>query len=165
MAFSFDFKALQGGFFDAKKILDDVEKAEAKAMSKFGAFTRQRMKTSIKYRDKVAAAGQPPSAHRSRGFSKAKVNKKTGVVSRQQQSPLRELIFFALDPATKSVVIGPVAFGQNVAGIVERGGTGMVTDPRTGLRKSAHFSPHPFAEPAGRAEAAKFPELLRNMVR
>lgn len=158
MAFTVTFRALGGDFFDPEAILDSVKRAEARVQSRFGAFVRQRMKTSIKYQDGTAPAGHPPFAHRSRGYTKAKKNKKTGVTTRQQQSPLRELIYFARDPATNSVVIGPVQFGKGIAGTIERGGMGTVNG------KPASFSPHPFAKPAGDAEAAKLPDLLRGMV-
>lgn len=157
--FDFSFRQLQSGFLDAERILSDVRKAERKVQAKFGAFTRRRMQTSIRYRKQAAAPGEPPSAHASIGFTREKKNKRTGTVSRQPKSPLRELIFFALDPETDSVVIGPVSFGKGVAGLIEKGGAGSVNG------KPAIFAPHPFAEPAGRAEAAKLPELLRNMVK
>lgn len=153
-------KLFKQNFFDAKKIVSAIDRAEAKVLAKFGAFTRRRMKSSIQYRDKGSApAGQPPFAHRSKGFTKQKTNKKTGAVTRQQQSPLRELIFFARDPQTHSVVIGPVAFGKRAAGLIEKGGVGVVKG------KPAVFAPHPFARPAGEAEAKKLPELLRGMVK
>lgn len=164
-ALAMGFKAVRGNFFDAQKVLAAIDRFEAKALSKFGAFTRRRMKSSIRYRNGSAAAGQPPSAHRSGGFTKTKTNKKTGATSRQQQSPLRELIFFALAPEGGSVVIGPVAFGSGVARTIEQGGSGWRKNPRTGRREPATFQPHPFAEPAGRAEAQNFRELLRSLVK
>jgi hypothetical protein len=155
------------GFFDPTKLLAAADRLEARAQSRFGAFVRRRMKSSIKYRAAAESAGpgQPPFAHRSAGFTRAKKNRKTGKSQKQAQSPLRELIYFARDPRTRSVVIGPAAFGSRVARTIEKGGTGFRTDPRTGRKESATFAPHPFAEPAGRAEAAKFPELLRTLVR
>jgi hypothetical protein len=164
-ALGFGFKAMKGSFFDAEKIADDAKRFDRKVKSKFGAFTRRTMKNSIQYADGISAPGKPPFAHRQKGFGRVKVNKKTGVSTHQQLSPLRELIFFALDESTDSVVIGPVEFGKGVADVIEQGGTTTYTDPRTGLKKSGSRRPHPFAEPAGEAEAAKFPDLIRNMVK
>jgi hypothetical protein len=163
--FDFSFKKLKGGFFDPSKILAGLEKAEVKLQSRFGANTRRTMKSSIRYKAKGSApAGSPPFAHRSNRFTRQKTNKKTGAVTRQGQSPLRELIFFARDPDTNSVVIGPVVFGQRGAGALEKGGTTTTRDPRTGLTKTVRIAPHPFARPAGAAEAAKLPDLLRQMI-
>jgi hypothetical protein len=163
VAFDFKIKSLKAGFFDAKKIEAAAARADAKVQSKFGAYVRRTMKTSIKYKAKGSApAGSPPFAHRSEAFSKEKVNKKSGATTRQQRSPLRELIFFARDPAANSVVIGPVAFGARGAGALETGGS--VSARRGSGRKTVHIAPHPFARPAGEAEAKKMPELLRGAI-
>jgi hypothetical protein len=123
------------------------------------------MKNSIKYRKSGSApAGQPPFAHRSESFTKEKKNKKTGATTRQPQSPLRELIFFARDTVTKTTVIGPVLFGRDGASALEHGGRTRRKNPRTGKEESVGIAPHPFARPAGEAEAKKFPELLRQLV-
>ena len=159
-----DFRSVKGSFFDAKKIGNEVEKAKRKVLAKFGAFTRQRMKTSIRYSKSTAAPGKPPFAHTSSAFTRPRKNKKTGTVIRQPKSPLRELIFFALDQLAGSVVTGPLAFGTRGAGALERGGTIAVRDKKTGTLKQKRINPHPFARPAGEAEAAKLPELLRRMV-
>lgn len=159
--FSFSVKALKAGFFDTKDILAAADKAEIKVQSQFGAFVRRRMKSSIKYQDGTAPAGKPPFAHRSKGFTRRTTKK--GVAVQQSSSPLRELIYFARDPATKSVVIGPAAFGAHGAGTLERGGTATIRR-RGGPKKTVRIRPHPFAEPAGRAEAEKLPDLLRNMI-
>lgn len=161
--FDFSLKALKGGFFDADKIAAKAERANARAQSKFGAFTRRRMKSSIRYRQKPSAPGQPPSAHRSEGFTRETRSRKTGAVRRQAASPLRELIFFARDPRTDSVVIGPVVFGTRGAPALEFGGRATVR--REGRTRTVFIRPRPFARPAGEAEAEKLPDLLRNMVK
>ncbi len=161
-AFDFKIRALKANFFDPKKLAARAAKTSAAAQSKFGAYTRRTMKNSIKYRAKgTAPPGAPPFAHRAARFTREKVNRKTGAVTRSFQSPLRELIFFARDPATRSVVVGPVAFGAGGAGALERGGPTTVTDRATGRKKTIFIRPHPYARPAGDAEAKKFPELLR----
>lgn len=162
--FDFSFKKLKGGFLDTKKITDAVDRANAKVQARFGANTRRTMKGSIKYRDGTAPPGAPPYAHRSRAFTRRKTDKKTGATKQQHQSPLRELIFFALDRPTDGVVIGPVAFGARGAGALERGGTITTRDRKTGGTRSRTIAAHPFARPAGEAEAAKLPDLLRKMV-
>jgi hypothetical protein len=151
------------GFFRAKPVADAAARANERVQSKFGAFTRRTMKSSIRYKTGVAPAGSPPYAHRSESFTRTKRNAKTGATTRQAQSPLRELIFFALDRATSSVVIGPVRFGAGGAHALEFGGTTAVR--RAGRTRSVRIAPHPFARPAGAAEAKNLPELLRSSVR
>lgn len=100
---------LKQSFFDRDAILKSMDKATRKALSKFGAFVRQRAKTSLRYRNKVSAAGSPPSAHRSAmsGIKKGNTRKK-----QQPTSPLREFIFFAYDAQEKAVYIGPAKTNQ-----------------------------------------------------
>ena len=163
--FDFKFRALKSGFFDAPKARARVQTAEAKLQSRFGAIVRRRMKTSIRYRATGSApAGSPPVAHRSSGFTRTRTctPSRTGAPKRQAQSPLRELIFFARDPATHTVVIGPVAFGAHGAAALEKGGT--VTSRRGAARKTVVLAPHPFARPAGDQVARALPDLLRALV-
>jgi hypothetical protein len=150
--FDLSIKQIKAGFFDAQKILSAADKARAKVESQFGAFTRRRMQTSLRYRKKASAPGKPPSVHRG----------KTG------KSPLRELIFFSRDPGTGSVVIGPLGFKAKGARTLEKGGFARVkaTDGKGGARyKTIFIRPRPFVKPAGDAEAAKLPALLRKLVR
>lgn len=156
MAFDFGFDQLKGGFFDAAAVSKEADKASRKMLSKFGAFARRRMKSSLKYKSGKSAPGSPPNVHRTKGFTKAKRNRKTGATTKQAVSPLRELIYFALDPATDSVVVGPVKFGGagGVApGLLEKGGTGSFRDSRSGEVKRGVYAPRPFVKPAGEAEA------------
>lgn len=95
-------------FFDREKVFRAMDKAKLRALSKFGAFVRTRARTSMRKRKKPSAPGTPPSAH---------------------VGTLKKLLYFAYDPATKSVVVGPVPFGaaarQNVGApeVNEYGGT------------------------------------------
>lgn len=165
---SFGFHGGTVNFFDPEQIRGAVARAEARAQARFGAFVRRRMRGSLKYAKGKGPPGRPPHVHRTRGFTRPKKDKKTGATVRQATSPLRELIFFARDPKTDSVVIGPAKFGGKggvAPGLLERGGRGTYRDARTGAPRAGVYAPRPFVEPAGRAEAAKFPELLKNAVR
>lgn len=123
-------KQFKAGFFD--RVQNKVDKVKAKNLSKAGAFIRRTDKSSLKYRkpEEDAPAGKPPYVHRSERFTRERVNKRTGKVTRQRQSPLRELIFFALDKSTKTVVIGPALLGgrrsPTVPEVQEKGGTIIV---------------------------------------
>ena len=153
---------LNTSFFDSAEVLRMVDKKTIAALSKFGAFVRQRAKSSIKYKKTgISEPGKPPFAHKSSGFTRQKTNKKTGKTTTQSLSPLRELLFFAYDRSSKTVVVGPVPFrGKSTApGLLERGGTGIVQ--RSGRRKKAKFRARPFMRPAMLAEAPKFASFFR----
>lgn len=96
-------------FFDRDAILKSMDRAAHKALSRFGAFVRQRAKTSIRYREAASDPGRPPSAHRSAmsGIRRGNTRKKN-----QPTSPLRDFIYFAYDRQTKSVIIGPAKTSQ-----------------------------------------------------
>jgi hypothetical protein len=147
--FDLTFKQIKGGFFDLAKIKDDVEKKHAKVQSKFGADTRRTMQTSLRYRKKASAPGQPPSVHRGKGG----------------KSPLRELIFFSRDPSTNSVVIGPLAFKRKAARTLEQGGLTRIFDAEAKKYKTIYVRKRPFVRPAGDKEAKRFPDLLRSLVK
>lgn len=117
-------------FFDAGAVIKAMDKATRAVFSRFGSFVRRRAQTSIRYRVKPSAPGEPPSAHRT--GTRTKVNRRTGAVNRQASSPLRDLIFFAYDAATQTVVVGPALFagskqprpaGRTIPQTLERGGT------------------------------------------
>ncbi|MEI8197013.1 MAG: hypothetical protein WCI73_14030, partial [Phycisphaerae bacterium] len=78
-----------------------------KALSMLGAYVRQRAQSSMPFRRKPSAPGQPPSSH-------------TGL--------LRQFLWFAYDDTTDSVVIGPVATSKGgvVLELLEKGGVTTV---------------------------------------
>lgn len=132
-------KEAQGGFFDRRKVIEAVAEADHKALSKFGAFVRQRARSSIRKRKRISAAGDPPSSH-------------TGV--------LRKLIFFAYDRGRHSVVIGPTQSGKGEAPrLLEHGG-----DTTLGTL-TAHYRARPFMGPAFAEELKQAPELWRDSIK
>jgi hypothetical protein len=98
-------------FFDRRVVIDRIGRARAAVLSKAGAFIRRSAKGKIRYAKSPSKPGSPPHAHES---------KKGG-----RDSPLRELIFFAYDEQTNSVVIGPMPFRGTaiVPRVLELGGT------------------------------------------
>lgn len=155
MGVDFSFQAIKNSFFDTDAIVAQVKKDFRRTAGRFGAFARRRMKSSLKYREGKSSPGSPPNVHRSRGYTRPKKGK-DGTVSRQPVSPLRELIFFAYDRDTESVVVGPVKFGGKggiAPGLLEHGGGGTFKASRTGEIKRGVWAPRPFVKPAGDAEA------------
>lgn len=156
-------------FFDRIKVANALEKGERKALSKFGAYVRRADQTSLRYRKTISAPGAPPSAHASQGFTRQRKNRKTGKVSRQPKSPLRELIYFAWDPAKKSVVIGPVPFKNSKVGagvapkLIEEGGTGPGMSD--GKRVTKRYHPHPHTGPAFRKVLPQAPKMFKDQIK
>lgn len=80
-------------FFD-RLIHTSVDKATMKNLSKFGAFVRRTAKGLIRKVGKKGTPSKPGQPPKSR----------TGI--------LKEFIFFAFDPAARSVVVGPAKTNQ-----------------------------------------------------
>lgn len=145
-----EFKA---GFFNKELISRQADKGHARYQTKMGAFIRRQMKGLIRYSKKSSTPGSPPKAHKTSGFSRVKRGS-DGIVKRQQQSPLRELIFFAYDPSTRSTVIGPAKFGSTKAAqVLEHGGNAVVREPI--LRAKA-------TRPTSRKQASAYKRLLKD---
>ncbi len=135
----------KAGFFDRSAIMAATTVAERRALSRFGAFVRQRARSSIRSRDSIAPPGQPPSSH-------------SGLLKRN--------IFFAYDPAHGGVVIGPVVLNQregDAPRLLEYGGT--VARRRAGKMTTLRYAARPFMRPAFEIEIAKLPPLWRNSIR
>lgn len=138
---AFDIRIIAKGFFDAEKIVKSLSKEKRAAFSKAGAFVRQRAKTSIRKRKAASPPGQPPASH---------------------AGHLRNLIYFAWDDATESVVVGPLAFEAKRVGpsvvpaLLEEGGVSPT---------GAFYLARPYMLPALRAEQQKFPDLFRGIMR
>jgi hypothetical protein len=136
---------VRGLFFDRMAVLAATTSAERRVLSRFGAFVRQRARTSMKRRSQPAAPGQPPSAH-------------TGL--------LRQHLYFAWDPFARSVVIGPVLLNQKQGAIpplLEYGGPAVRV--RWGKPRRVVYAPRPYMRPAFAAEQARLPTLWRGSVR
>lgn len=138
------FQAAKRGFFDRAAVQQKVDTATRKVLSRFGAFVRQRAKTSIKKRKEISRPGQPPHSH-------------VGL--------LRKFILFAYDPDRKSVVIGPTLTKEDAEAprLLEHGGD-TTLKTREGLKR-AHYRPRPFMGPAFEAEKPQLPALWKNSVR
>jgi hypothetical protein len=140
----FDIKYSQ--FFDRDTIIKKIGTAKKRVLSKAGAFIRQRAKTSIRRRKKSSKPGEAPSSH-------------VGL--------LRDLIFFAYDNQSDSVVVGPQLLnGSKKRGsippprVLEDGGEGV-----TSKGQRAFYHKFPYMAPALEAERPKFPELFADSVK
>ena len=131
-------------FFDSAAVRKMLDEQSRRALSRAGAFIRQRAKTSIRSRRTVSAPGSPPSSH-------------TG--------DLKRLIWFVYDPGSQSVVIGPVRFKQGEApNLLEFGGTAK-RQHRGGKSAIATYRPRPFMGPALEKEIPKLSALWAGSVK
>lgn len=135
-------------FFDRQIVIDAVNKAERRSLSKIGAYIRTAARSSIRYRKKPSPPGSPPSAHRT--MTRRRINKK-GQTKIQSVSPLREFIFFAYDQENNSVIAGPALLngqaGAKILMALEMGGTSEII-ARDGKKISITLKPRPFMKPA-----------------
>lgn len=201
----FGLEDMKAGFFDREKVDKALDAPTKKAFSKYGVYTQRSSKRSLKrakrskladlpterqraFRirksiakrkgeakptlpDAVSKPGQPPLLHaRTHGKKKGKGG----------NSPLRELIYYAYDPASRSVVIGPVAFNASrgrTTKALEHGGTTKIntlvrsrkktrkrghrikTFTRTRKRVTARIEARPFMAPAGKKHLSILTEL------
>lgn len=132
------------GFFDRDKVQRAVDRGVRKVLSRFGAFTRKRARTSIRKRKKISEPGKPPSSH---------------------VGTLRNAILFAYDTKAKAVVIGPHQAGKSGAGAqaLEYGGRVSVRNLRK--KRPLNYRARPFMNPAFQAELPGVVGQLRGMIR
>lgn len=121
-------------FFDKPKVTRAVSDGCRAALSKAGAFIRQKAKTSIRKRKKPSSPGKPPSSH---------------------AGSLRNNILFGYEPQNKTVVVGPVGFnGSDAPTMLEFGGktkrvqVKTVKGKRKLVKKTAVYRARPFMQPA-----------------
>lgn len=166
---AFSLKQAKAAFFDRKAVSDAIDRGARRGLSRFGAFVRTRDRSSMKYKKGKSSPGAPPFVHRGGGFTRSKTNKKTGVVTKQASSPLRDLTLFAYDATNKSVVIGAAVFERSKIGgglipkVVEEGGTSTFISG--GIRKTGLYAPRPHLGPAYKAELPKAAAMLKGMIR
>lgn len=145
-------------FFDRVSVTSASDRARVRVLSRLGAFTRQRVissmvghrvrkgfgvKSKVTNRSGSSAVGQPPSPH-------------TG--------DLVKRISFAYDPATASMVAGPTPFRSGLgARALEEGGAAPIFS--RGRRRLGHFRKFPYMLPAFQEELKQVPNLLRGSIR
>ncbi len=139
-----DFLKVKKSFFDRTLITDPIERASVANLGRFGSFVRTRSSQSIRKRKAISEPGSPPSRHK--GF-------------------INKAILFAYDAGRKSVVIGPVQFGQTGQGakVLEEGGVQVVGVLRKG--RPLVYRARPFMKPAFDAELPAALESFRNILK
>lgn len=139
-------------FFDRAKIVDALDRATRQALTRAGAFIRQRAKTSIRPRKGSAPPGQPPHAH-------------TGL--------LRKFILFGYDRDARAVVVGPAKLNRSTEAphVLEFGGRATVESYRSRrgrvekVRRRVTIDARPYMGPALEKERTHISKLWANSVR
>ena len=128
---------VKSAFFDRAAVQAAMDAATLKTLSRFGAFVRRRAQTSMRRTGAVSQPGNPPSSH---------------------AGQLRDLLYFAWDGSSRSVVIGPIPFEDGVAPkLLEEGGE--IIDR---LRGRKVYRARPYMKPAFDAELAKMPQGFKD---
>lgn len=155
-----DLASVKRSFFDKAAVASKIDPAVKKALSRFGAMARQDIRKVLKYGTKASRPGQPPTVHRSRGFTR---KGKGGTT--QGASPLRELVFYGFDQGRKSVVIGPALGGDKdgAPATLEEGGPALI-DTGEG-RKVVRIAPRPYVGPTFTKLRGKAAELFEGTIR
>ena len=153
--------------FDSAKLMKLVKKGIERSLKKCGAFVRTEAKSSLRYGKKSASPGAAPIVKRA-GMSRT-TKKKDGSIKTRVVSPLKELIYFAFDPATESVVVGPADFRNRasktyrVPSILESGGSVTARTPK-GQAVRRQYAGNPFMAPALRRVQSNFPSMFQNLL-
>ena len=131
-------------FFDRAKIARAVDLAKRESLAKAGGFVRTTAKRSIRNRKGTSLPGKPPHSH-------------VGL--------LRRFIYFAYDPDSESVVVGPVKITRptNAPHALEFGGTTVVK--RKHRKRKVRIKARPFMGPALQKQRAQLPRVWANSVR
>jgi hypothetical protein len=134
-------------FFDRPTVMEALDKATRKALSRFGAFVRQTAQKSLQERSAHihARPGGPPFVHSSAKLLKIRAGlrsvnrarKKAGQTKLKPRGMFSGLkyILFAYDTSAKSVVIGPASNrvrGVTIPEILEEGKLGIPARPFMG---------------------------------
>ena len=155
-------------FFDRAFVIERIDAASRKAMSRGGAIVMRSARKSIKD-GVVLARGRVKEGERRQVVERR--TSKPGDPPFSQVGLLRDNILFAFDPASRSVVVGPARLGKSTGApeTLEFGGTTVIERPpqrRDGRREKAtvRIAARPYMAPALAREASKLPEQLRNTV-
>jgi hypothetical protein len=142
---------VQNMFFDRLRVIRAMDAKQRKVLARFGAYVRQTAKKSIKdapREGKLDANGNPVP----------RVSK-PGSPPLSHVGTLRRHIYFSYDPNRRSVVIGPIIFGNGNSGIalpaLEYGGKSK----RKNDGKSINVQARPFMGPAFRQEIQELPRI------
>lgn len=133
-------------FLDRPAVMQAVERGRLTALRRAGALVRLSSQHSMRRRRGPSPPGSPPHAH-------------AGL--------LRQMIYYAYDPATRSVVVGPLRFARSdVPRVLEHGGWSHYTFRRgtRRWRKRVYVAPRPYMRSALAREGKRLAGLWADVV-
>lgn len=133
----------KANFFDREKVHRAVDRSWRRVLNHFGGYVRKVDRNSQKKSKGVSAPGAPPFAHL--GFVKNKTD-------------------YAIDPATKSVVIGPWGSGRYSDTFVALETGGTFKRMFKGHRVQADYRARPHTKPAFNVALQKLAAELKDFV-
>lgn len=139
-------------FFDRAKVINAIDKATVKALSRAGQIIRRAARASIRENHRGSLPGRPPHSH-------------TGL--------LRRFILYAYESATRSVVIGPAKLNRagEAPHVLEFGGQTTMMSHRWVDNRLVHIprrvtiAARPYMGPALEKKRAKLPQEWANSVK
>jgi hypothetical protein len=119
----------KASFFDREKVTRAVDRGRRQALARSGGLIRTTARRSMRRRRGRSRPGQPPHAH---------------------AGQLRDLLFFAYDDRTRSVIVGPAAFPRRtgVPGLLEFGGRTRAPAWWMGSQTHLTIQARPYMRPA-----------------
>lgn len=151
-------------FFNSEKVLKALSATERRVLSKFGAFVRQRARTSIRPAVVVNRKEIRSGKKAGRTIGKVYAASKPGEPPRSRQGDLKRKILFGYDTEARAVVIGPTLVGGRASDTparLEYGG--QFRHKRSG--KIVRVRKRPFMQPAFESEVTKMPALWADSLR
>ncbi len=168
----FKLRTVTRSFFDRDVVTRAMSREQKTVLSKFGAYVRQRAKSSIrKARQKSMSELTPDellvyriaaASAKRHGRPRPKrplASSKPGEPPRSVLGYLKKFIYFAYDASAGSVVVGPALFGGakgDAPKTLEEGGTVVIYGGR-----AVTIKPRPYMRPAFQAELPGLPQIWR----
>jgi len=122
-------------FFDRKAVKDQMDQRSREVLSHWGGFTRTTAKRSMRKLAHPAPPGKPP---------------------RVVKGTIKRLTFYSFDPATRSVVVGPVLSSRPTGAPDNLEHGGLVR--AHGKHKAYVMTPRPFMQPASDKANERLPD-------
>ena len=166
---------IREAFFDRLAVMSRIDAGKRKALSKVGAYVRTRSRSSLKKPRRLRLSELPEDRQRifERRQQQAEAKGETpptlpfassapGEPPRTPTRKLKDTIFFAYEPVSESVVIGPIKLsgtkGKDAPATLEGGGD------QTIFGRNVHIEARPFMGPALEAEQSKAPGLFEGIL-
>ena len=153
----FAFKIIpKGFFFDRLRVVAAADRTTLRYMNRAGSFVRITSQRSMRKARRMKLAEMPPDMRRlwhiRREMAKRTgepmprlplAGSKPGEAPRVRVGLLKQHIYYAYDPSSRSVVIGPVGFrGSRVPSVLEYGGqTAGSTVPTVTIKPRPYMAP------------------------